>query len=260
MSELVTDPLLCDSAARLLSFAHDKDSSVKNFVEEQELENLFQLPLSVEAYAELVQLQSRMNASSLSSSLPDGWSFAWNTASYKPKDFYRHCFRNITPPPYLTWIWRSRCTMKHRVFTWLMMVDRINTRDMLRRRNFNVGGDLGCLLCDAGSRETRNHLLFECSFAVGCWLKLDITWDIDQTFENMLMAAKNSWSGRLFTEAVILSAWNIWKIRNRKLFDGVPPETAAWNRQLALDLDILGCRVKDRDKEGLKQLIAKISQ
>ena len=149
--------------------------------------------------------------------------------------------------------------MKHRVFAWLMLVDRINTRDMLRRRKFNIGTVFTCLLCDSGCDETRNHLFFECAFGTSCWDRLGIHWDINLPVEGMSERARRDSQGALFTEAVILGAWNIWKIRNRKLFDHVQPEVPTGRRLLARDLDILGCRVKEKHKDPLKQIYCRIS-
>ena len=66
-----TNPPLCDSAVRLFSYACDEDISVKDYVEAGDLGNLFHLPLSVEAFEELSQLQLQLSADTLDSSLPD---------------------------------------------------------------------------------------------------------------------------------------------------------------------------------------------
>lgn len=63
--------------------------------------------------------------------------------------------------------------MKIKVFLWLLLADRLNTRDMLHRRHYNIGSDLNCLLC-GGARETVEHLFFDCPFSVSCWNKLQI--------------------------------------------------------------------------------------
>jgi hypothetical protein len=46
----------------------------------------------------------------------------------------------------------------------------------------------------------------------------------------MIEKAKEVWSGPHFVEVVILAAWNMWKVRNRALFDSVQPEIQAWRR------------------------------
>ena len=57
-----------------------------------------------------------------------------------------------------------------------MLVDRLNTRVMLRRRNCNIQTGVHYVLCQSGIDEDVDHLLFGCPFARRCWLKLQIQW------------------------------------------------------------------------------------
>ena len=60
-----------------------------------------------------------------------------------------------------------------------MLVDRLNTKDMLRRRHCNIQDDDHCVLCPLGVVEDLEHLFFSCScnFARRCWQTLQIQWD-----------------------------------------------------------------------------------
>jgi hypothetical protein len=254
-----TKPPLSENLARLFSFASNTDISVRDFVGETNLGTIFQLPLSMEAHEELLTLQGVMHSGLLEENEPDIWSYVWEADDYKPKDFYSFCFRDIKPPKFLPYIWKSRCTMKHKMFAWLMLVDRINTRDMLRRRHFNIGAIYSCLTCDSGRDETRNHLFFDCDFSSECWAIVGIHWDTGLLIEPMIEKAKERWSGHLFVEAVILVAWNVWKVRNRALFDGVQPEILTWRKQLAEDLKVLRCRIKEKQKGALDTLTSLVT-
>jgi hypothetical protein len=67
--------------------------------------------------------------------------------------------KNITPPaPYL-WIWISKLWLKLEVFAWLLLADRLSTRNMLKIRSINIGNDFTCPLCSSGEEETVEHLL-----------------------------------------------------------------------------------------------------
>uniref|UniRef100_A0A453BRB9 Reverse transcriptase zinc-binding domain-containing protein n=1 Tax=Aegilops tauschii subsp. strangulata TaxID=200361 RepID=A0A453BRB9_AEGTS len=55
-------------------------------------------------------------------------------------------------------------------------VDRLNTRNMLKRRHYNIGTNLDCLLCGNHVEETVEHLFFHCKFNEHCWHKLNIRW------------------------------------------------------------------------------------
>lgn len=45
------------------------------------------------------------------------------------------------------WLWKTVCTPKIKVFGWLLLSDRLNTHNMLKRRHYNIGSNLDCLLC-----------------------------------------------------------------------------------------------------------------
>ncbi|KAK1594285.1 hypothetical protein QYE76_027246, partial [Lolium multiflorum] len=79
------------------------------------------------------------------------------------------------PNVYL-WLWKSCCVMKIKVFAWLLLSDRLNTRDLLQRRNWNVTDDKHCELCLLKAYEDRVHLFFECNFSARIWTYLQIDW------------------------------------------------------------------------------------
>jgi hypothetical protein len=62
--------------------------------------------------------------------------------------------------------------MKHKVFAWLLIIERLNTRDMLVRRNCPVA-DTNCVACQH-FHETREHVFFSCSFSKEFWEALGI--------------------------------------------------------------------------------------
>jgi hypothetical protein len=96
--------------------------------------------------------------------------------------------------------------MKHKFFVWLVLVDRFNTRDMLRRRHFNIGYVFSCLTCSSGEDETINHLFYTCSFSLACWDLMGLTWNTSLPLDHMITKAKQRWNKPIFNEAVILGA------------------------------------------------------
>jgi hypothetical protein len=59
--------------------------------------------------------------------------------------------------------------LRIKVFGWLLISDRLNTRDMLRRRHWNVSNDLACVLCPTHWTEDWKHLFFYCNFSRRIW-------------------------------------------------------------------------------------------
>ena len=107
--------------------------------------------------------------------LPECWS--WNDSKrieYTTKKYYDLVHKPIVANPLLTWMWKSCCTMSIKMFAWLVIMDRVNTKDMIQRRHWRIEDGPKCVLCRAGSLEDRNHLFFECNFSTRIWNYLQI--------------------------------------------------------------------------------------
>jgi hypothetical protein len=101
--------------------------------------------------------------------------------------------------------------LRIKVFAWLLVSDRINTRDMLMRRHLNVTNVFHCVLCPCQATEDWQHLFFHCNFSIRVWSYLQIEWESGSSFENIFMQARRKFNKPFFTEVVILAAWHISK-------------------------------------------------
>jgi hypothetical protein len=66
-----TKPPLSESSAGLFSYTSNPNISVREFVEEENPGIIFQLPLSMEAHAELLSLLTKVHADMLVAEEPD---------------------------------------------------------------------------------------------------------------------------------------------------------------------------------------------
>jgi hypothetical protein len=130
--------------------------------------------------------------------------------------------------PYYKVLWKAGCTPRIKIFAWLILVDRLNTKTMLRRRHFNIQGDVLCVLCNTGMEEDIDHLFFECPFAMQCWNSINFSCDINLPFLERLSTASNVHNLPFFTEATLIAAWELWKLRNDKVFQRRDPTPALW--------------------------------
>ena len=115
----------------------------------------FHLPLSVEAFQEYNDLQIILSDVSLGTG-PDRWICNLSKKGvYYPKAFYLQNFAATPNHVPSIWIWKSKCMSKHKVFAWLLLHDRLNTKEMMLRRHWKVAENNDCGLCPSHVLEDR---------------------------------------------------------------------------------------------------------
>jgi hypothetical protein len=114
------------------------------------------------------------------------------------------------------------------VFFWLLLKDRLSTRDMLRRKNMQLPS-YHCVCCNLGTNETLPHLFLTCSFAQACWLKIHIVLLEADPFL-ALNEVKAQLNVPFFMDIVIMFCWSIWMQRNDFIFRGFQPYPVACMR------------------------------
>jgi hypothetical protein len=212
---------------RLGSFCRDEDVSVKQVMQMEDLDSLFYLPLSMQAMEELETLQSWLSERSYDDAANDRWIMTWET-KYTSRRFYKFVFQPMPAHRIFKIVWKSKCIPRIKFFAWLILVDRLNTKDMLRRRHFHVLGGTACIMCNTGEQETIVHLFFECPFAISCWAKLGINWDTNQHLFDRLIETRSTQNVPCLTEAILTAAWELWKVRNDKVFQRHEPTLQRW--------------------------------
>lgn len=150
----------------------------------------------------------------------------------------------MSPPVTFGWIWRTKLNMKIKVFAWLLLMDRVNTRDLLDRKHCKpINATVLCSCCSQGVRETKEHLFFFCIFSAQCWNVLGWTWSSNLEFHRMIQSQSVSFANPCFME-LLIATWNIWKERNNLIFNGVLPSVSSWRRNLRMDLSLRACLVQ----------------
>jgi hypothetical protein len=141
-------------------------------------------------------------------------------------------------------IWKSKALPKLKVFSWLLMLDRLNTRDLMVRKQWHLDTGSACAICNNSTLETRERLFFECDFAQQCWDSLDIQWDMARPLSDRFELARSLFRGPCFMEIMACSAWNIWKLRNDLIFQGIPVSINRWKVRFQSDLMLHQYKVK----------------
>jgi hypothetical protein len=239
----VNGELLCDKFPRLFSYALDEDASVASLALADDRFSAFSLPLSAEAFEEFQHLSSILDATQIMSMATDRRVFVWGE-KYSPARYYRFLFEQVPKDAALNAIWSSKALPKLKVFMWLLMLDRLNTRDIMLRKNWHVDSGPDCLLCTDAPLEFRDHLFFSCEFATLCWDFIHIHWDVTLPLSQRYMVAKSGFQGPCFMEVVACSAWNSWKVRNELVFNNIPASINRWKVGFQKDLLLHRFRVK----------------
>ena len=229
----------------LYSFVRDQRISVKNVLQVEDLDSLFMLPLCAQAFAEFQDLEAELQALPLAVGQHDVWSFIWGNSVYSSSKFYALVFKNMDVEPSFSWLWKSKCTPRIKFFGWLLLVDRLNTRNMVRRRHFHLDSGNACAMCNTSAEEDIFHLFFNCTFATSCWQKLRLRWpNTYDLHEKIAFGRRNSLHG-FFMEIFLVASWELWNLRNDKIFNGAPVSTGIWVCKFKKQVKLQLLRVKE---------------
>jgi hypothetical protein len=240
---------------RLYSHAIDPRMHVKEVMMVHDKTQLFHTPLSPQAHQKLLELEQILGGICIDPLVNDEWKTIWKDGIYTAARYYHHQFRHISCSKVYDWIWKRKCVLRIKVFAWLLVSDRLNTKDMLKRRNWKVTDVYHCVLCPGRVSEDWMHLFFDCNFSRRIWAYLQIDWSVGQTMEEKFYNAKKVSNLPCFTEIVIVTTWHIWKQRNNVIFDKVLPTFRSWKRAFVHELTMHVHRLKDRDDTILSKWI-----
>ena len=155
----------------LFSFAKNKLLSVQKALEVEPFHRMFHLPLSEEAFQQMELLHQLLQEQYFSDST-DLWHYIWGSPLFSSKKAYLHLTGHAQEHAVFSWLWKSSCQKKHKVFFWLLLKDRLSTRNILRRKTM-VLDSYACELCNTGQEEMLEHLFF--SMPIRCIMLESIT-------------------------------------------------------------------------------------
>ena len=150
-----------------------------------------------------------------------------SSGKFSVKDLYFH-LRSGGVFPHI-FMWKLKVPLKVKVFMWLMIKDRILTRNNLTKRGWT--GNTQCHFC--ATEETVDHLIFQCSLAKMIWQIVVCALDLPRApvgVDDML----NGWldafptnQKKLVLGGCAAICWTIWKTRNDACFNRKFPNDPA---------------------------------
>jgi hypothetical protein len=122
---------------------------------------------SVQAFQEYQQMQQLLQHIQISDDRRDVWKYIWGNLNYTTSRFYHLPYKHTRPPQPFVWLWNSRCSNKLKVFSWLLLIDRLNVRNILRRKQKIKleGSNYNCVHCSHSREKTTFHLFFSCPYS-----------------------------------------------------------------------------------------------
>ena len=223
-------------------------TSVREILHAPDLASIFNLPLSQQAFDELLDLQDLISAIPYDTTENDHWSFVWGNDKYSSQKFYKLAFSTLDVPRSFSLLWKCQCTPRIKFFPWLVLVDRLNTKTMLRRKNCNMQGGLHCVLCHLRTDEDIEHLFFVCPFAVRCSAKIHIQWDLALDIHDRILQARHVSPHSFFMEVFLIAAWELWKLRNAIIFDGARCSFNLWIMRFKDQVQLQSLRFRHEKK------------
>ena len=132
-------------------------------------------------------------------------------------------------------------------------MDRLNTREVLQRRNCHVQPNNHCVLCNDQVVEDINHLFFDCPFATVCWQKLGLSWDTTLHIHTRLDHGRLVFNLPYFIEIFIIAVCELWNIRNGKIFEGHPASFQIWIMRFKAQILLQLHRVREEHRSTVLQ-------
>ena len=122
--------------------------------------------------------------------------------------------------PLARYIWDRIIPKRHRVFLWLALKDRHNTRNnMIRKHWTRLVTHNGCDLCPTA--ETMHHILLRCKLAQTVWAKaglLDLAVSCESTADFLASDIAKEAHGAVWHVFFAAAAVALWHARNEQVF------------------------------------------
>lgn len=141
---------------QVYSFVRDKKASVRKFLSQDIYANFF-TPLSSKVVEQLTELFDLIQALEIQGDSKDQWSNVWGIAEYSSKKAYNQLIEHMHVSLVYKWFWKSYCRGRQKFTFLLLLKDRLNTRNILRRKR-RILDDYSCPLCASQIEEMADHL------------------------------------------------------------------------------------------------------
>lgn len=149
------------------------------------------------------------------------------SGQYSAASAYSAQFKGATVPIPTKYLWTAKTEPKCRFFAWLELLQKVQTADNLAKQHYECNPL--CSLCYC-IQETTNHLLTQCNFTEAAWDALTATLPLPDHAKRINNTSIDAWllsitavgdrvTRRKLAGILFSFWWQIWKERNRRIFD-----------------------------------------
>jgi hypothetical protein len=125
---------------------------------------------------------------------------------YSSQKIYELIYKVPIAPVTFALIWKTKCQPKQKLFFWLLLHDKLNTKSVLRRRNMDLDS-YTCENCIQQKEETWDHLFLKCGFTKRCWELVGITPTQSLNPHNTVHDMRRKLAKPWFMETMVTMMW-----------------------------------------------------
>ena len=196
-----------------------------------------------------VQEKAQLSALIAHTHLTDGGdmrNFQGTEGKFQTSLLYKALMAATAPPSdFAKMVWNNCAPPRVKFFIWLLVQNRIQSRSNLLKKSIIT--DATCALCH-NCDESADHLIFTCPVAASLWQHVGIERNSSTTVSNLgALQRPNAIPETHFSVFIFLCCWNIWKHRNRVVFDAAEPSLQSLLRNCQEEARVCAWRMPRTD-------------
>lgn len=206
--------------------------------------------MSSQAFEQFNQLQIEL-AGRQNSDLQDSWTYSWKVLNYSSMKMYKSLIGPSKTHHIFRTLWKCSSRPRHKFFLWLLLHDRVNTRNLLHRKSMHLDS-YNCVLCSENVEETLSHLCWDCTFALSCWNHILPNRNRGISSFDEICLRMQALHSDIALEIIQMSCWSIWSVRNDKIFQQAPAHLNGWIFHLSEGMKSVEIRAKPIKAQRIK--------
>ncbi|XP_022040602.1 uncharacterized protein LOC110943154 [Helianthus annuus] len=190
-----------------------------------------------------------------------------NSCHFSSREVWNNIRHRENIVPWVNMVWFKQCIPRHSFHMWLVIRNKLKTQDRLSVWEAGSASNLNLMCCPlcCYDRDSRNHLFFECSFALEVWNNVK-AWTAMESVNGSwddIMAWMTQHSNMQVPENIIsrlvLSAasYFVWQERNNRLFSNNHRTPMVIAREVVRTVRLRMLSFQFKWRPGLRRLLEK---